>query len=306
MRYETREFDSLDAMALSLGSKPRWYQLSAGKFGGTFRRALVAGVRFTVCDWNLSVLANTQTVNGYCTLFTQLGNCVFYNYGKPLKRDILISSGRRHHVVRIPKGCRTLTVEIPMTFFETNTLFTRLQQPIPKNGAMCASVERLEFWQSLRHCVTKLFSEKSEIDLNDQLVRPMNAAVEHEPRLDELCESLVERRANVRKAQDLIEERFPNPVTMRELHERLEIPERTIRFQFDEVYGMPPSKFSRLHRLTEAWRALRAANPAGTTVQEVARQCGFTHLSHFTDAYRDHFKRLPSHTLRESPDEQYG
>ena len=301
MTVESAVFESLDAIAMALGGQPRWYQLTPGRFKASMRRVKVADIRVTGCEWGQSILMYTQTRREYCTLFTQTKSGVFYNFGKPLKRDILISSGRRNHVVRIPKDCRTLIVEIPMRLLVGKSPLTILKQPLPQNGALCASVERLELWQKLRDCYESLLLTHSEFDLKADLIEPFRAAIDSEPRLDELCASLIDRRATIKKAQEYIEDQFPNPITVAELANVLDQPERTIRFQFDEVYGMPPSQFNRLHRLTAAHRALESSNPVATTVAKIAHKCGFAHVSHFTKVYRTHFHRLPSHSLNQPP-----
>jgi AraC-like DNA-binding protein len=43
---------------------------------------------------------------------------------------------------------------------------------------------------------------------------------------------------------------------------------------------------------------LRAADPAATTVAQVAYRYGFTHLGRFAAAYRERYDVSPSQTLR--------
>ena len=51
-------------------------------------------------------------------------------------------------------------------------------------------------------------------------------------------------------------------------------------------------------RLDRADADLRAASPGETTVKQLALRYGFSHLGHFSDAYRRKYGQPPSQTLR--------
>lgn len=65
---------------------------------------------------------------------------------------------------------------------------------------------------------------------------------------------------------------------------------------FQEVFGMPPGRWLRQQRLERA-RALLRSTPM--QVSEVAFQCGFENLSHFSRAFKEHFGHAPA-ALRET------
>ena len=84
---------------------------------------------------------------------------------------------------------------------------------------------------------------------------------------------------------------------MSALCERLGLPERTLRFLFEEQFGTSPIRVLRARRLCEARRALRAA-PKGARVSDVAGRFGFWHLGQFATDYRALFGERPSDTVR--------
>ncbi|MCG3191147.1 MAG: hypothetical protein DIJKHBIC_00372 [Thermoanaerobaculia bacterium] len=86
------------------------------------------------------------------------------------------------------------------------------------------------------------------------------------------------------------------PVYISALCEKLGLPERTLRFVFEEQFGASPMRVLRARRLCDARRALRAA-PEGTRVSDVAGRFGFWHLGQFAADYRSFFREKPSETL---------
>ena len=87
------------------------------------------------------------------------------------------------------------------------------------------------------------------------------------------------------------------PVYVSALCEKLGLPERTLRYVFEEQFGASPMRVLRARRLCDVRLALRTAAP-GTRVSEVAGRFGFWHLGQFATDYRALFGDRPSETLR--------
>lgn len=78
---------------------------------------------------------------------------------------------------------------------------------------------------------------------------------------------------------------------------------RTLLTCCHEHLGMGPIKYLWLRRMHLAQRALRAADPATSTVTEIATEYGFWELGRFSVAYRELFGETPSASLRRPPED---
>jgi AraC-like DNA-binding protein len=108
------------------------------------------------------------------------------------------------------------------------------------------------------------------------------------------CCDLVEQAE--RLALALIDE----PLHISTLCRTLEISERTLRKAFHKIHGLPPCRRLRMLRLSEARRALLAADCKRITVTEIATEFGFLELGRFAVEYRKVFGESPSKTLHHS------
>jgi len=110
--------------------------------------------------------------------------------------------------------------------------------------------------------------------------------------------SLRQRDRAIKKIKEFLTE-FPDvPPTIADLCEVAQVSERTLEYAFQERYEMTPTTYLRFYRLNGVHKALRAEEPASTTVTKVATDWGFWHFGHFTSNYRKLFGQLPSDTLK--------
>lgn len=87
-------------------------------------------------------------------------------------------------------------------------------------------------------------------------------------------------------------------ITVPDLCRNFYISRRLLQYCFQEVVGMTPVAYLRALRLNGARRDLRDASSSYTTVQDIAANWGFWHLSQFARDYRALFGELPSSSLR--------
>jgi AraC-like DNA-binding protein len=78
------------------------------------------------------------------------------------------------------------------------------------------------------------------------------------------------------------------------------VSERTLRDCCQDHLGMGPHRYLWLRRMHLTRRALRDADPARTSVTELATAHGFWELGRFSVEYRNLFDETPSTTLRRS------
>lgn len=114
-----------------------------------------------------------------------------------------------------------------------------------------------------------------------------------------LSNSFMRRQRIVALARELLQAQHDQAVSIPTLCEHLHVSRRTLQYCFEEVLGISPLQYVRLMRLNGARRQLREAVASGRTVQDVASDWGFWHLSQFASDYRKLFGACPSAVLRQ-------
>jgi AraC-like DNA-binding protein len=120
------------------------------------------------------------------------------------------------------------------------------------------------------------------------------AATGHNLRLDRVART--QGISAVVTACQVIERRFPAPITLSELSRHCGVSERTLEYGFKQVYGTTPMAFIRSQRLTRSRTAL-LRSAARTSISATARAYGFTHMGQYARDYRRLFGETPSRTL---------
>lgn len=144
-------------------------------------------------------------------------------------------------------------------------------------------------------------TEASDPDLLDHaaheiaslLVQAAAAGRERRPRIDP--------RRSQRALDDAlaaIHEEPRAPHSVRALCERTGASERTLRYAFQQRFGVSPRTYLQALRLNGARHELRAAEPALETVTRVAQRWGFTNSGDFAAAYARIFGEWPSESLQ--------
>ncbi|MEV4708744.1 AraC family transcriptional regulator [Actinoplanes sp. NPDC049316] len=102
----------------------------------------------------------------------------------------------------------------------------------------------------------------------------------------------------VRRVVELMRAEPSRPYPIAELARIAGVSPRSLQLSFRRYIGMPPLSYLRELRLALVHEQLVQADPANSTVAEIAYQAGFTHPSRFAAAYRQRYGVLPSETLR--------
>lgn len=101
----------------------------------------------------------------------------------------------------------------------------------------------------------------------------------------------------VQRAEDYILAHYHEPITIETLARHAAISARSLHKGFQRHKGMSPMSFLRLVRLQRVHQALQQARSKPLNITTIALNAGFTHLGHFTQAYRRQFGETPSQTL---------
>ncbi|HEX6352847.1 AraC family transcriptional regulator [Actinophytocola sp.] len=102
----------------------------------------------------------------------------------------------------------------------------------------------------------------------------------------------------VRAAQAFIEANAAKPLTVTDIARATGVGVRGLQQGFQRTMDMSPMRYLRQVRLREAHRELRVADPANTTVGDIAARWGFHHQGRFAAEYRQRYGCQPAETLR--------
>ncbi len=104
----------------------------------------------------------------------------------------------------------------------------------------------------------------------------------------------------VKRAEAFIEAHYAMPLSLADIAAHAGVSARSLQNGFQNFRSMTPMAFLRSVRLKRAQEALLRADPACTTVMEIALGCGFHHMGEFASLYRRTFGETPKQTLQRS------
>jgi transcriptional regulator GlxA family with amidase domain len=93
-----------------------------------------------------------------------------------------------------------------------------------------------------------------------------------------------------------MESNLDAPITLSDIVGAAGVPGRTLFKHFEDWKGISPMRYLRNVRFQRAREALKRGQ-AETSVTEIAKSCGFNHMSRFSAEYRKRFGENPSETL---------
>lgn len=141
----------------------------------------------------------------------------------------------------------------------------------------------------LRHAQLQKALEQGVLASLVEVVRPLTDIIPAPP-------SFNTRQLVVERARNYLFDHIDEPVTIADLCIKVRVSRRTLQYSFQDVYGVTPVQFLRAMRLNAVRRELKLADPAQSTVADIAARWGFFHLSHFATDYARMFGERPSET----------
>jgi AraC-like DNA-binding protein len=139
--------------------------------------------------------------------------------------------------------------------------------------------------------------------LEHALVRAMLSCLADDPKVN--VERRVRHHATIlARLEEFLAANCSRPVYLAEICAAVGASERTLRVCCDEHLGMGPIRYLWLRRMHLARRALSLADPATTTVTQIATRFGFWELGRFAVSYRRLFGEPPSVSLHRAAREQ--
>ncbi len=110
----------------------------------------------------------------------------------------------------------------------------------------------------------------------------------------------------VQRAEAFMRQHMRRDIYLQELCTAAGVSERALRYAFEHMLGLSPTRYLSMLRLCAACRSLSMADGARRTVKAIALACGLWDLSRFADNYRRVFGELPSETLMRHPPHDEG
>ena len=104
-------------------------------------------------------------------------------------------------------------------------------------------------------------------------------------------------RREVDEVCEYIQDNLEGKLTLSEIERVSGMSDRKLQYAFFERFGCSPMHWVRDQRLNLVHHRLKNAHE-GETVTSIASSCGFTNLGAFSALYQEHFKELPSATLK--------
>jgi AraC-like DNA-binding protein len=161
-------------------------------------------------------------------------------------------------------------------------------------------------WLALVHSLAGDLASDSALIRQPMVAAPFAHAVmsglllaaRHEYRDALVAPSAVVGSPTVRAAQAFIEANADQPLTVVDIARAAGVGVRGLQQGFQRALEMSPMQYLRQVRLRQVHRELRAADPATTTVGQVAARWGFRHQGRFAAEYRRRYGVAPADTLR--------
>jgi len=157
---------------------------------------------------------------------------------------------------------------------------------------------------SLAHCLKFLHAEALREDTllgEKRVVRPaqqMLYALLLDLAPDESSRPVAPGRAwYIKRAEEFMDANLGADIGIGDVASSASISMRALQYGFRNVHGVSPMVWLKQRRLDRVHAALLAADPAETTVTDVALRWGFVHLGRFAADYLSRFGELPSATL---------
>ena len=102
----------------------------------------------------------------------------------------------------------------------------------------------------------------------------------------------------VRRAEAYLRDHLDQDVTVDALAGAAGVSARTLHYGFKFYRNASPMKYLKKIRLTTARSALLEARVSGRRIGDIAANCGYVSLSHFSRDYREQFGESPTATAR--------
>ncbi|MEP4079695.1 helix-turn-helix domain-containing protein [Haloferula sp.] len=304
---EFSDFDSFEAAAK--GWNLDFLQLDPGEFRASITQLMTAKVVINRCTLGRRFLQRGETPPGFRTFGLSAG-------------DEFSIKWRGHevgpeHLMIFPEGQSLESVSSPgFDAFAISISESYLDQVARNRGFedmidMLSPADLLEI--SRNDCSklrTLLFDllEKSVAQprllstpefmnrVENEFVETLMALTSAGKAVENAWEDSPSRSCGFKKAINFMKEQADQAITIAEVQEHAGVSERTLRYAFEDIYGMSPKSYL-LHLRLNRLRLDLIRNP-DLPIGHLAKRWSFRHMGQLSKDYHKLFGELPSHTKR--------
>ncbi|MCG8586274.1 MAG: helix-turn-helix domain-containing protein [Pirellulales bacterium] len=309
--YIRRTYHDIDLMS---AEARQWdldfHQLDPGPFRGDLLQFAVGEVMVTRGTFNRALRQDGSAPPGVRTFGIPADPAIEFHWrGKDVTGSELLAFPHGAEIDSdSPARFDVFTVSIPDALFEQATdqlesedeanrfLSHELATVHPKQmrdarGAIAQMCEAVVASPDLLH------HSRFVDELEQQLPRLIAEAVMQSTTPNGASQSPSQRALAVKRAVEYVSQNRHRPILVTELCRAAQVSQRTLEYAFRDRYGISPKAYTQALRLGGVRRDLHVADPANTTVTEVALSWGFWHMGQFAADYRQHFGELPRDTF---------
>jgi len=305
-----REGVELDEAAASIrGWRVHFTQLSRGPCSGSVLERVLPSLRLVRLRFAGSVALHSEPlgeIDPFQVGVISSGLERFVWNGTPVREDqLMVADGIGGSNIALPRGCEFLVARLDRRRLEALAGVLRGAEGEPRDPRM--EVQRMpsprldelrsELGALMRGDLTERTDvvETAERDVYQRVALALAA-----PR-EAIRLSSETRRRTLRRAEEYMRAHARDRISVADLCVASACSERTLRYVFQERYGLSPAAFLKRIRLQRLRWDLRDAAPRSTTVLDRALRWGFWHMGHLSRDYRLFFGETPTATLARTP-----
>ncbi len=224
------------------------------------------------------------------------GTLCVLNWDRPIRQDM--SSGYRQMAVRVSRGLLENVLEEELGYSVRDPLGF-CTEACPLQASTTTLVHALNnVWIDLQREQSGYSSNVVRGRINRTLAAMLLTAVPHNYSDLFACGGGGPVPFFVRQAELYMREKSSQKLTLADVASSTGVSMRTLQNGFRDFRGTTPMAYLKSVRLNAARQKLIRSQQNNCTVTEIALDCGFTHLSKFSQDYREQFGESPSETAR--------
>lgn len=313
-RYSIQKRDShtaWDHVGSCVGWDVQFEQLTPVSFQGHVTEAWLGPVQVFYEEVNSPLSYRGAPWKGSRIFFSSLEEtgAVYYNNRLLPGNTLITHPGDAFERISCNGSYKVVFIVLDESFFQRYTqrvvgdrIFDDTQETMlfNSNSSVVSSFQRnvLQVLEDLTTAPKALSSEHARRELQDRVLGMLIEPFDDSRASSTQLPYPTTRAYIVDKAMQFMESRLADPISLSDICEVVRISPRTLRYSFEEVLGVSPTRYLLVRRLNQVRQELSACSNHHVMIEEVAVRWGFWHMGRFARFYRQSFGERPSDTRR--------